>query len=175
MQKRSKNKRILIAILIIIIIGILAHLIAVKTHVAELPIFNSLSLFTYFGVLIGFALTIYTFGLSMVVDIKKNISLMSEISVEKKEILYQKLVNGFKEIKQDIWLIFYAIILVIIFAVAKEIINPFGWNVEHYKIPETAFLSLFVLSTFAIFDIMKTLFNLSEINLELIKKGKASR
>ncbi len=83
--------------------------------------------------------------------------------------------SGFTEIKQDIWLIFYAIILVIIFAIANEIVNPFGWEVEQYKIPETAFLSLFVLSTFAIFDIMRTLFNLSEINLELIKKGKASR
>jgi hypothetical protein len=175
MQKRNKNKRFLITTLIIVIIGIASHLLATETQVAELPIFNSLSLFTYFGVLIGFALTIYTFGLSMVVDIKKNISLMTELSEEKKTILYEKLVSGFTEIKQDIWLIFYAIILVIIFAIANEIVNPFGWEVEQYKIPETAFLSLFVLSTFAIFDIMKTLFNLSEINLELIQKGKASR
>lgn len=84
MQKRNKNKRFLITTLIIIIIGIVSHILATKTQVAELPIFNSLSLFTYFGVLIGFALTIYTFGLSMVVDIKKNISLMTELNEEKK-------------------------------------------------------------------------------------------
>ena|SRR5690554_173569 len=174
MQKRNKIKRYLITILIFIIIGIASHLLAIKTQVAELTIFNSLSLFTYFGVLIGFSLTIYTFGLSMVVDIKKNISLMTELSEENKTILYEKLVSGFTEIKQDIWLIFYSIILVITFAIAKEIVNPFGWQVEQYKIPETAFLSLFVLSTFAIFDIMRTLFNLSEINLELIKKEDAN-
>jgi hypothetical protein len=46
-------------------------------------------------------------------------------------------------------------------------VNPFGWNVENWKIPETGNLTLFLTTTVAMWDIMKTLFNLSEINFEL--------
>tara|TARA_B100000949_G_C14067291_1_gene360325 strand:- start:246 stop:581 length:336 start_codon:yes stop_codon:yes gene_type:complete len=102
-------------------------------------------------------------------DIKKNIQEVKELTDEKKEILFQKLIHGFKEIKQDIWLIFFAIVLIVIFAILSEIKNPFNWEVERLRIPETINLSFFTLSTLAMFDIMKTLFNLSEINLELLK------
>ena len=60
------------------------------------------------------------------------------------------------------------------FAIAKEIPNPFNWQVEKYKLPDTANLTLFATTTIAMWDIMQTLFNLSEINLELNKDEKAS-
>jgi hypothetical protein len=111
----------------------------------------------------------------MVSDIKNNIEKLKDKSDNEKDDMISNLISGFTEIKQDIWLIFLAIIGVIFFGIAKEITNPFGWNVEQYKIPETANISLFIITTIAMFDIMRTLFNLSEINLELIKKKKASR
>jgi hypothetical protein len=132
--------------------------------------FNFVNLFTYFGVLIGFSLTIYTFGLSMVTDIKSNIQKLEKLSEDKKDKMLISLLNGFSEIKEDIWLIFYSIIGVIYFGVAKEIINPFGWEVEKFMIPETINITLFITTTIAMFDIMRTLFNLSEINLALIRK-----
>lgn len=88
--------------------------------------------------------------------------------------MYLSLVSGFGEIKGDIWLIFYSILIVIGFAIAKEIPNPFGWQVEKINLPDTVNLTLFVTTTIAMWDIMQTLFNLSEINLELNKDEKAS-
>lgn len=168
-MKNKKPIRYTLSILIILIIGFISNYLVINTEISNFSIFSLISLFTYFGVLIGFSLTIYTFGLSMCNDIKKNIQEVKELTDEKKEILFQKLIHGFKEIKQDIWLIFFAIVLIVIFAILSEIKNPFNWEVERLRIPETINLSFFTLSTLAMFDIMKTLFNLSEINLELLK------
>lgn len=138
-----------------------------NTSVASFSVFNTTNLFTYFGVLIGFALTIYTFGLSMVSDIKSKIDKNQKFDEENKAFIYNRLENGFKQIKEDIWLIYYSILLIIIFAIAKEIPTPFNLEVESWKIPETINLGLFITTTISMWDIMKTLFNLSEINFEL--------
>ncbi|WP_442846801.1 hypothetical protein [Leeuwenhoekiella sp. H156] len=168
----KKPIRYFLSILIILIIGLLSNYTVINTDVSDFPIFSLISLFTYFGVLIGFSITIYTFGLSMCNDIKKNIQEIESLSQSTKEILFKKLIRGFKEIKQDIWLIFFAIIMIVIVAILSEIENPFGWEIEKFRLPETVNLSLFIISTIAMFDIMKTLFNLSEINLELLKIKK---
>lgn len=163
------NKRNIVPILVVLLTIVLSFYLVQKTEVELLSIFESFSLFTYFGVLIGFAITIYTFGLSMIGDIKRNIDNIKEITKEEKKEMFLGLKNGFNQIKQNIWLIFVGIILVVIFSILKNIENPFGWNVEKYQIPETINLTLFILSTIAMYDIMKTMFNLSEINMELIK------
>ena len=168
------NKRILLSGLIIAIIGVVSNILVRCTLISSYSIFDTSNLFTYFGVLIGFALTIYTFGLSMVSDIKAKIQSLDKLNEQKKIEMYDKLVSGFQEIKGDIWLIFYSILIVIYFAIAKEIINPFGWDVKKLKIPETANLTLFVTTTIAMWDIMRTLFNLAEINFELNKTEKGT-
>jgi hypothetical protein len=160
--------------LIVFAIGIVSNYLVRTTPVSSFAIFETANLFTYFGVLIGFALTIYTFGLSMVSDIKSKIDNLKKLTDEQKKKMYLSLVSGFGEIKGDIWLIFYSILIVIGFAIAKEIPNPFNWQVEKYKLPDTANLTLFATTTIAMWDIMQTLFNLSEINLELNKDEKAS-
>jgi hypothetical protein len=171
-KKKMKTRMIrrnFLLLLFIAAIGVFANYLVRTTPVSSFAIFDTSSLFTYFGVLIGFALTIYTFGLSMVSDIKSKIFTNKELTEDKKKEMYSSLVSGFGEIKGDIWLIFYSILIVIAFAIAKEIPNPFGWQVEKFNLPETANLTLFITTTVAMWDIMQTLFNLSEINLELNK------
>ena len=160
-------KRYILVFVFIISIIALSNIIARNTKICEYALFESSSLFTYFGVLIGFALTIYTFGLSMVDGIKQKVDNHPRLTQIQKTNIYQNLVNGFEQIKGDIWFIFYSILFVIVFSIAKEIVNPFGWKVEGWKIPETGNLTLFLTTTVAMWDIMKTLFNLSEINFEL--------
>lgn len=165
----KKFKRKIFPVLITISVTIISFILVKETEVELLSIFDTASLFTYFGVLIGFAITIYTFGLSMIADIKKNIDKIDNLSAKTKDQMFKGLRNGFGQIKQDIWFIFTGIIIIIIFSILKNIENPFGWNVEAFQIPETVNLSLFLLSTYSMYDIMKTMFNLSEINMELIK------
>jgi hypothetical protein len=169
MKKKNKYIRILIPIIITVIVTIISNVIIKYSDIELLSIFKPVALFTYFGVLIGFSLTIYTFGLSMISDIKNNISTLKNKTKEEKQLMFNGLRSGFSQIKQNIWLIFWAILIVILMAVLRNIINPFGWNIEEYQIPDTINLSLFFLSTISMYDIMKTLFNLSEINMELIK------
>jgi hypothetical protein len=165
----EKFKRYFFPIIVILITLISSYFLVKHTTVELLSIFDTISLFTYFGVLIGFSITIYTFGLSMIADIKKNIDKIEKINKVDKSKMFKGLINGFAQIKQDIWLIFIGIILVITFSILKNITNPFGWEVESLQIPETINLTLFILSTYAMYDIMRTMFNLSEINMELIK------
>lgn len=167
---KKKFKRQIISFLIIGIIGIISNFLVRNTKVSTFSIFDTTNLFTYFGVLIGFALTIYTFGLSMVTDITNKIDANTKLTKDQKSKIYESLIEGFNQIKNDIWLIFYSILIVISFSISKEISNPFILNVETIKIPETVNLTLFITTTISMWDIMQTLFNLSEINLELNKK-----
>ena len=165
----KKARRYIIPLIIVFLAMVFSYFLVHYTEVELLTIFDTFSLFTYFGVLIGFAITIYTFGLSMIGDIKKHIDDIEKLTDDDKRQMFTKLRHGFSQIKQNIWLIFVGIVLVIIFSILKDIENPFGWKVEKYQIPEVVNLTLFILSTIAMYDIMKTMFNLSEINMELIK------
>lgn len=163
----TKTNRRLIVTGGFVLIGTGANFLARTTNVCIFALFESTSLFTYFGVLIGFALTIYTFGLSMLDGIKQKVNTHTTLTPQNKIDINAKLVAGFHQIKEDIWFIFYSILFVIMFAVLKEVVNPFGWKVEYLKLPETINLTLFLMTTLAMWDIMKALFNLSEINFSL--------
>ena len=155
----------------IILIIAFANWLVVNTIVEGYPIFDTVAVFTYFGVLLGFAITIYTFGLSMAENIKNGINKLQTSSEEKKKMI-ESLVSGFNEIKQDIYAIFVSMIIVIGGSIAKNIINPFGWTVEKWQVPETLNLGLFFVSTYCMYDIITTLFNLSEINLVLLSSSE---
>jgi len=173
-MKMTKKIRIVWLFIIVSLIGLIANYLVRATSIASFSFFEPRSLFTYFGVLIGFALTIYTFGLTMVSDIKTKIDNHKKFSDIQKNEMYETLISGFGEIKGDVWLIFYSLLIVIGFAIAKEIVNPFGWQIENLMLPESVNLTLFITTTIAMWDIMQTLFNLAEINLELNKNNKAS-
>lgn len=160
------------------IIGILISVLCIsnyfvrKFEVGNLNIFSPISLFTYFGVLIGFSLTIYTFGHSMVSDIINKTFDNPTLSDKEKYLIQDNLFSGFKEIQEDIWLIFIALIAVIVFAGAKLIENPLIMDIEKFKVPETINVALFITTSIAMWDIVKTLFNLAEINFEINKVQK---
>lgn len=162
-------RRLLLSIVIIAMVGYASNYFVRNTTISSISIFDTISLFTYFGVLIGFALTVYTFGLTMIPGIKQKIEENNKINEEQKKELYNTLVRGFGQIKEDIWLIFFSIVVIIFFSVAKEVPNTFGWRVEYLMLPETVNLTLFITSTIAMWDIIQSLFNLSEINFVLNK------
>lgn len=170
----KKNNRNIYSTTIFTIVFIFSNYLIRSSSAAITNIFTTLTVFTYFGVLIGFSLTIYTFGFSMILDIKNKIDRLKNLSNQKKEELFLGLTNGFKHIRDNIWLIFYSILTVIIFGILKEVKNPFGWQIQEIKIPETINLTLFITTTVCMKDIIGTLFNLSEIAIELTKKNSTS-
>lgn len=172
MKTRAKTKRIIFETVFVLISFVVSNYLVRETSILNFKLIEPTNLFTYFGVLIGFALTVYTFGLAMISDIKKDLMELDVFTETQKDDMLNRLTNGFKEIKGDIWIIFSSLILIIYFAVVIEIPNPFGWKVEKYMIPQSSNLTLFIVTTYAMYDIMSTLFNLSEIKLELLKKRK---
>lgn len=172
MKTKVRNKRIIYATIFVCLTFAASNVLVRNTSILNFKILDPTSLLTYCGVLIGFALTVYTFGLSMIADIKKELITINDLSQDKKDIMLIKLVDGFQEIKEDIWIIFIAFILIIYFAIVLEIPNPFGWQIEYLMIPQSINLTLFIATTYSMYDIMRTLFNLSEIKLELLKYKK---
>lgn len=166
----KKAKRSIVFICVTILIIAVSHIIVLKTKISTCALFDPTCLFTYFGVLIGFALTIYTFGLSMVSEINQKIEDSKVFNDQKKESLHSSLVDGFAQIKQDIWLIFYSILVIIASTILKEIPCLLSIDIPRYKAPETINLALFITTTIAMWDIMQTLFNLSEISFALNKR-----
>jgi hypothetical protein len=173
-MKNKRAYRIIVNIILVLAICIISNYFVRRTNISNFPLFDSSSLFAYFGVLVGFAITIYTFGLTMVENIKTSVDDLKDVKDQDKDAIFEKLISGFREIKEDIWIIFYAIIIVVLFAILKNIENPFGLDVERLKIPETVNMTLFIYSTLCMFDIMRTLFNLSEINLNLLRRKNNS-
>ena len=163
-MKMNNNWKFIIVVLLVLL---LSFAIIQTVDISKVTLFDSMNLFTYFGVLIGFAITVYTFGLSLLDQIKLNINQHKKFEDAKKLELKSKLNNSFVQLKENIWLIFVSIILIAIFSILKLIPNNYIDNVEKYKIPETINMSLFMLTTFAVYDIIKTIFGLTSIKNEL--------
>jgi hypothetical protein len=169
--KLSNAARIGINFLVLTAIFIASHFLVELTKISKITLFDTSNLFTYFGVLIGFALTIYTFGLTTIPSIKNGIDCIDEkvMAKETKKEVFEQTISGFSQIKEDILVIFFSIIIIVVTAICKDTINPFGWKVQNWKVPEKVNLTLFFYSTLCIYDIIKSMFNLAEINLKLLK------
>lgn len=149
---------------VIYILSILVSVLLVNfTGINEETFFDTNNQITYLGVLIGFALTLYTFGLSVLKDIYEIIESISFKKIENKQLIFQELKNTFNEIKSDIILIFTCIVSLFINSILQNTPNPLGLDVEFLKIPEIISISVFILSTLSLLDIMKALFNLSNL------------
>lgn len=153
---------------ILILLGhiLLCFFLVKFTNICEQDFFDLNNQITYLGVLLGFALTLYTFGLSTLKDVYDSINKLNFKDIKKKIEVVDLIKAVFKEIQDDVTIIFWAIVSVFINNVAENTVNPFGWDVENLKIPDFISLVIFSLSTHAIYDIMKSLFNLSELIFE---------
>lgn len=160
-----------------ILVILLASFYSVNNYdISNIKIVDNEFILTYLGIFLGFAITIYTFGVSMLDSIRSNIDLKDDITTAQKARFFKKLLKGFKELKQDIWLMFICFLIVIIFSIGKQI-EALGFLKEieitdtfSFKIDKGINLSIFILSLWATYDLMKALFNVSEIQFELIIK-----
>ncbi len=148
---------------------IASSLLVYHTDAEKIALFEPVGLFTYVGVLLGFAITIYKFTLSLVDNIKESIQKLTELNDETKEQLIAQLMRGFKEMKENIMLLFVGLVVITIFAMLALIENPYMNDVSRFQIPEIALLSTFFFCTYSIYDLMRTLFNISEVKLILVQ------
>lgn len=161
----SRIIKIGIFIIPVIISAFLVHF----TNVMNDAIFNSNNLLTFTGILLGFGLTLYTFGLSILKDIYDIIDKFNFKHEENKQIIIDELRQTFIEIKSDISIMFLSLISIFVAVILNSIENPLILNVESFRIPEIIKMTVFIYVILCLGDIMKALFDLSNL---IFKQGK---
>jgi hypothetical protein len=172
---KSRNK--LKAIIIILGIVIISWTIVYCLKLTDVKILQEDFLFTYLGVFLGFALTIYTFGISMLETIKTAIENTDEeilTKVKKKE-FFNSIISGFNELKSNILFITFSFLIIVFLTLIKNIKYPDSFQILFDRIKlyyplETIYLAVFLISILIIFDLLYSMFNIAEISLFIIKK-----
>ena len=134
-------------------------------------------LFSFIGLLLGFALTIYAFIMSMIDKIRDRIE---------KEQPTQNTISKFKntatelfdEIKENIYFTFFSLVIVAIMYILKGVKSPEIHLGGVYYFSRTMFssslkLSLFFLNIYAIYDLIAVSFKISDTTAEIKVSGTA--
>lgn len=138
----------------------------------KISLFEPVGLFAYIGVLLGFAITIYTFNLSLVDGIKDEINKDADIDADKKTSFIERLINVFSEMRDGIWMLFVGIIILVTVSICDlAFIKPSNF-LGKYQIPEITQMSVFFFCTYSMYDLIYTMFKISEMKLFLTERKK---
>jgi len=172
-----KNKNKIKAVIIVLVVVVISWAIVNCVQLSEIKILQEDFLFTYLGVFLGFAITIYTFGISILDSIKSSIESTEDeiLPPERKKKFFNALLSGFHELKSNILFITYSFLIVVVLVIIKNVKYPDNIQIllkklDYYCLLETIYLSIFILSILIIFDLLYSMFNLAEIALFIIKK-----
>lgn len=176
-MKLNKKDRWYISAIILIVVYLLSFFIINQGFVTEIRIIEIDFLLTYLGLFIGFAITIYTFGISILENIKNSIIESEQITEDKRQKFLNSILNGFVELKQDILVITISFIVVIVLSFVSKLFICIGdlklTIYEFYSsIIDPVYLSIFIISIITLLDLLFSLFNVSEIYLHLFKQVK---
>lgn len=175
----KKNKLSLLYIVLLFIGLFVISCVLVKyTNINIKSISDNSFLFTYLGIFLGFALTIFTFIVSMVDKIKDAIEKDESKTKAQKEIAQSNILSFYSEIKDDIFLIFYFFLIVTALSLFENVDIPFV-NISNFFITKIQLiiaikLELFILSLYAIYDLTSSAFKISEATGIFKKDKKAS-
>jgi hypothetical protein len=122
----------------------------------QVPKVNALDfLFQFLGILLGFALTIFQFIVSLVDKIIEKKEVEYKGLPERLEALRKKSNELYREIKDDILFIFYSLVIISIM---------YFINSESSNTPEQAIRSaIFCLNIYAVYDLISVSFKVSDI------------
>lgn len=134
-------------------------------------------LFTYLGIFLGFAITIFTFIVSMIEKIRDRIEINPHKTDEEKGKIEKDIINLYKEIKQNIMLIFYSFLTVILIALIGSIDLPFisispKLGLTKHDIFCAIKLEILFLSLYSIYDLTTSSFTVSNLTGLINSKTK---
>lgn len=171
------NKEKILSLFHLLIATTIAYILSVFiTNQANLKICDSEFVINYLGIFLGFTIALISFILSITDKLNDNIDNNPNFSDRQKEHNKINLLQIFKELKQDTFLIFWLFIIVIILYVIENIDLPFiDWTFKFFS--KRTFLNqlkltIFILSLYSIYDIITALFKLSESAGFIINKIK---
>lgn len=135
-------------------------------------------LFTYLGIFLGFAITIFTFIVSMIEKVRERIEIDPNKTEAEKKIVEDDIIHLYKEIKQNIMLIFYSFLLVIIITLFGSVDIPLIKIPEYLGVSKIDLffaikLEILLLSLYSIYDLAISSFTISNLT-GIIKKDKGA-
>lgn len=158
-----KIRKVSLIVFIIFISVFIASAVLVKyTKINVSKISDDSFLFTYLGIFLGFALTIFTFIVSMVDKIKASIEKDDKKTVDEKKETQNKIISFYSELKDDIYFIFYSFLIVIVISLFENVINIPNFILSKDQILIAIKLEIFLLSIYAIYDLCSSAFKISE-------------
>ncbi|MEO6175785.1 MAG: hypothetical protein ABIP27_11610 [Flavobacterium circumlabens] len=122
-------------------------------------------LFTFLGVFIGFALTLYTYLTSMFENMKKIIKTKHAQDIKVRDEKLDLLPLLHTEIKENIIFLIYALVLVVLVAVLHKPIMSIDlsrFNIKILDITNALMLTVFFLSVLSLIDLVRTSFTISD-------------
>lgn len=122
-------------------------------------------LFTFLGVFIGFALTLYTYLTSMFENMKKIIKTKHSDDTKTRDNKLELLPLLHIEIKEDIIFLIYSLVLVVVVAVLNKplmSIDLCRFDIDISNLINASMLSVFFLSILALIDLVRTSFTISD-------------
>jgi hypothetical protein len=120
-------------------------------------------LFTFLGVFIGFALTLYTYITSMFEKMQDIIRIKYKDNPIELKSRISELPKLHTEIKDNIMYLFYVLIIVVVLSVGDKMLLKLNcfWS-EFQYIPKSILLTIFILSILALKDLIVTSFAISD-------------
>lgn len=170
-KKTMKNKR-LRGFWSLIFLLTLASIITSYSNIKDLKLLSFEFVATTTGLLLGFGITIYTFIMQLLQPIIDKI-VKTIPDEEKRNKSIGLLISAENELKQDLWLMFISLMLVLIIGVVSNSVDlkfNIGLHCVSY-VPETVYISVYLFSFKALYDLMSSLFSTGTITILLLKKG----
>lgn len=157
--------RIFKLIFIILITLLLSYYVVLSGAVSYQYFIKTDFLFTFLGVFIGFALTLYTYLTSMFENMKKIIKTKHAQDIKVRDEKLDLLPLLHTEIKENIIFLIYALVLVVLVAVLHKPIMSIDlsrFNIKILDITNALMLTVFFLSVLSLIDLVRTSFTISD-------------
>lgn len=157
----------------ILLLFALAGVIASNAKIKGLKILEFDFVLTIVGVLLGFGLSIYTFSVQLLQPIIENVEKKID-NKERQERIIKHLKSGILELREDLWLLFFSLLIVLVVGVTSNS-TELKFNIGVYPIcylAETIYITVYLIALRAVSDLMKSLFRVGEITVELLDYNK---
>ena len=171
----KKRNRILSGFSWIALSLILGATIASYANIKDLKLLDFEFVATTIGVLLGFGLTIYTFILQLIPPITESIK-KSSFAEPIKQKTVDLLMSSERELREDLLLMFVCLIIVLIVGIIANTF-PLTDNIQQHvisRIPETVYMSVYLLAFLALRDLMLSLFGIGRITISLLNASPPS-
>ena len=163
-------------LLIVVIVFTCCFCIIWEYKVDLKDIIGNQFLISYLGVLLGFALTLFTFIIAMVEKISEKLMKDNELTIQEKTTKQIMINSTLEEVKDDIKFVFISLLICCFLAIIESFDIPYidfsAYRDYFTKISviNSLKLTIFLLSFYAIYDIMMVSFIISELTSMIIPK-----